>query len=154
MLKRAVLMWAVFMGIGTADAASSGGPLGVGLGGVMMVSGISGKYFMGDSALQGVVGRTHVSDGNLGLGLGADYLLEQPIFYSDSGVDFSWNYGAGTSIGIGAVSALNVSGVVGLEVGFSNAPLDIVIEYRPGVLLVPDLSVDLINFSGHIRYYF
>ncbi|MFT4978601.1 MAG: hypothetical protein ACI8S6_004511 [Myxococcota bacterium] len=41
----------------SAQAASPGGPFGLGLGGGTGVSGISGKYYMGSTALQGTVGR-------------------------------------------------------------------------------------------------
>jgi len=46
------------------------------------------------------------------------------------------------------------SGVVGLEFRIIPVPIDVVLEFRPGFLIVPDFDFDPVDFTAHIRYYF
>ena len=142
----------------SAEAGAShrkAGSTGIGLGGGTASAGISAKHFMSDSmALQGVVGTYgRWNDGN-GLGLSADYLLEQPVVASADVVDIAWNVGVGAGLGIGDGVAIGVSGVAGLEFAIVPVPFDFVIEYRPTFLLIPQPAFDLVTFSGHLRYFF
>jgi len=41
-----------------------------------------------------------------------------------------------------------------LEFNFTKIPLDLVIEYRPTVGLLPDPGLDLVDFTAHLRVYF
>ncbi len=155
MKRQAPLFGALLIGALSASApvqaASPAGPFGIGVGGGLGVSGLSGKYYMGSTALQGMVG-TYAGDG---LGVGVDYLLEMPNLTSSEPVDIAWNIGAGGSVGtISDTSFVAVSGVAGLEFNFNPVPIDLVLEYRPGVALVPGFAMDLVNFSGHLRFYF
>lgn len=145
----------------TALAASSpGGNFGLGLGGGLGVSGLSGKYYLGDAAaLQGVVGWWGAGQKYGGLGVNVDYLFERPQFAGGDPIALGWNFGVGGSLivwesGYDDSFALGASGVLGLEFLLQPFPLDFVIEYRPGVSLVPGFGVDLFNGSGHLRYYF
>lgn len=143
----------------TADAGAShrkAGSTGIGIGGGTASAGISAKHFMSDSmALQGVVGTYGRWQDGSGLGLSVDYLLEQPTFASADVVDLAWNVGVGAGLGIGdSALGLGVSGVAGLEFALAPIPLDFVIEYRPTLGLSPFLYLDLVNFSGHLRYFF
>jgi hypothetical protein len=141
-----------------ADALAASPPsgnFGLGLGGGLGVSGLSGKYYMGDAtAFQGIVG-TSFRGGGGGLGVGLDYLLERPSFAGGDPVQLGWNLGVGGTLGL-AENYLGVgaSGVLGLEILLQPLPIDFVIEYRPGVFIIPNFGMDLVNFSGHIRYYF
>ena len=140
-----------------AMAAPDGGPFGLGLGGGLGVSGLSGKLWLGDSAaFQGVVGVWGLTDDHLGAGL--DALLEMPAIAETEPVEVAWNLGVGGTLGVGGSSSIpllvGVSGVAGLEFNFQPIPLDLVLEYRPGLIVVPGVDLDLVNFSGHIRYYF
>jgi len=144
----------LLLAAGSAQAGTPGGPLGLGLGGGLGVSGISGKYHIGEIAIQGVIGGNNLAGDDTGVGVGVDYLLEMPDLGSSGNVDFAWNCGFGGTLGIGSSATIGASGVVGFEILVLAVPLDIVIEYRPGAEILPDLTPDLFNFSSHVRYYF
>jgi len=45
--------------------------------------------------------------------------------------------------------------VGGLQLNINAIPIDIVLEFRPGFFVVNGyFGLDLVNFTGHIRYYF
>jgi hypothetical protein len=135
----------------------SGGNFGLGIGGGMISTGISGKYYQGPVAFQGVVGWWGLGrEGTDALGLNLDFLKEQPSFAGGGPLQLGWNYGLGGGAVIvdGGGLGLGASGIAGLEFLIQPVPLDIVLEYRPGLWIVPDVNLDLVNFSGHIRYYF
>ena len=48
---------------------------------------------------------------------------------------------------------LGVNGVAGLEFNFNPVPIDLVIEYRPGIHIIPNVDPDLIGFGAHVRVY-
>lgn len=128
------------------------GSTGVGLGVGTVGGGVSVKHFLADShAVQGVVGL-----GNDTLRVSADYLLEQNTFATTDVVDLAWNIGAGVGVGIGDGGnlGLGVSGVAGLEFAFVPVPLDLVLEYRPTIAVVPDVDLELVEFTGHLRWFF
>jgi hypothetical protein len=140
-----------------AVAPRNGATFGIGLGAGFGVSGISGKYWLGEkNAFQGVIGgwgfgRTGSS---LGLGLGLDYLWEMPTITQAGPMLLGWNLGVGGTLGIATPLSAGVSGVAGLEFNFQPVPIDVTIEYRPGLFLAPVIGADLVNFSGHVRYHF
>lgn len=139
-----------------AEAASpirQQGNFGIGLGSGYRHSGISMKYFAGEShSLQAVVG-TYGYDGSLGLS--GSYLYEMPTIIGDStGLELAWAIGGGPSVGLGDnFLALGAHGVIGLEFNIQPVPIDIVLEYKPGFRVYPDVEVDLYNFAGHVRFY-
>ncbi len=141
------------------------GRFGLGVGAGTSTAGLSAKYFFSDDlALQGVVGAGYGASsydpgpgGNWdsSLALSADLLFEMPAFYSTEGVDLAWSIGPGIGTWLSdSYFALALSGAVGFEVNITAVPVDLVVEYRPRVLLVPDVAVDFYNLSGHFRYYF
>lgn len=166
-MRRFLMMSTLLLVPSLAHAFSpprGGGTFGLGLGGGFGVAGVSGKYwFSHANAIQGMIGgyggggyyAPHGRYGYYGnLGLGVDYLWEMPSI-SDSGpLVLAWNVGAGVSTGIGSEFFLAVSGVVGLEFNIQPVPIDIVLEYRPGIFVSPFLGFDPVDFSGHIRFYF
>jgi hypothetical protein len=129
---------------------------GIGLGGGTSASGVSMKYWMSSShALQGVVGIWGLGRGHgTVIGFSGDYLYELPSLTRNSVIDLGWNIGFGPFLGVGDKTWLGVSGVLGLEFNFVPVPIDITIEYRPGLQVIPDVGADLIAFTGHIRYFF
>lgn len=148
----------LFAGLSTPAMAAdpSGGTLGVGLASGASSYGFGGaglslKKYAGSTAYQGVVRLN-----NNYIGVGADFLLEQPSFADLGGAaQLGWNYGLGANVGLGNnYLGLGASGVVGLEVLFQPLPIDLVLEYRPGAYILPGFALDLVNFSGHLRYYF
>jgi hypothetical protein len=155
MLSQLTLL-ALLSPLAQAEAPSSG-DFGLGLGGGMISTGISGKVYQGPVAFQGVVGWWGLGrEGADALGLNLDLLKEQPSFAGGGPLKLGWNYGLGGGAVIvdGGGLGLGASGVAGLEFLIQPIPLDVVLEYRPGLWIVPDVDLDLINFSGHIRYYF
>jgi len=141
-------------GLAQAGAAHrTAGSTGVGIGGGTYGSGISAKHFLTDDhAIQGVVGL-----GEDALLLNADYLFEQKVFGETEGVEFAWNIGPGAGLGIASDASslgLSVSGVAGLEIAVVPIPLDFVLEYRPQLMVIPVLALDIAEFSAHARWFF
>lgn len=143
---------------GGTDAVRSKS-FGIGLGGGTGVSGLSLKI-PGDVAIQATLGIDPY-----GLGIGIDGLLEQAEIASAPGVvGIAWNIGLGGTVllwdGPGKNDGnigLGVSGIAGLEFNFDvlpALPFDIVLEYRPSLFVIPNVDLDLIRFTGHIRVYF
>lgn len=141
------------------------GRFGLGFGAGTSTAGLSGKYMISpDLSVQGVVGAgygAHSTDPGPGgswdssLALSADLLFEMPTFYTDEGLDLAWSIGPGVGTWLSdGYFALAASGAAGFEVNITAVPMDVVVEYRPRVLLVPDVAVDFFNLSGHIRYFF
>lgn len=140
------------------------GRFGLGLGAGTSTAGLSAKYFFSERlALQGVLGAGYGSGYSSGPGggwdegaaLGADLLFEMPALYEDEGIELAWALGPGAGIWIGDNwAALAASGALGFECNITAVPLDLVVEYRPRLLLAPEVAFDWISFTGHIRYYF
>lgn len=142
----------------TASAGTpvqSPGNFGLGLGAGTHVSGISGKYWLAsDFSAQAVVGAWGLGRGTGGaLGVSADGLFELPRLLQDDALDIGWNIGPGVNLAVGNAVGLGVNGVLGLEFNIHAVPIDIVLEYRPGISVIPDVNADLIGFGGHIRVY-
>jgi hypothetical protein len=134
-----------------------GAKFGVGVGGGLGVSGLSGKFWLKDkNALQLVVGAWGVgrSGYGYGLGVGLDYLWEMPAITRADPVLLAWNLGLGGTVGAYDPGWIGVSGVAGLEFDFQPVPIDVTLEYRPGIAIVPAVGVDLVNFTGHVRIHF
>lgn len=131
------------------------GNLGLGLGGGTHVSGLSGKYFLAnDFAAQAVVGWWGAGRESGGIGVSADALWELPRLAQTDSLDVGWNVGPGANLVAGNNAfGLGVNGVLGLEFHVHPVPIDLVIEYRPGIAVIPDLTPDLIGFGAHIRVY-
>lgn len=147
------------------------GNLGVGVGSGTLATGFSGKYYADDkTAYQFNVGihRTIRAFYGDALALGFDYMLEQPDLFNDGRFGIAWSVGPGLSLGYseGRVRdyfLLGVSAVVGLEFLIEKIPIDFVIEYRPSIFIFNDnfndrgrdgFDLDLIEFGGHVRYFF
>jgi hypothetical protein len=137
---------------------------GLGIGSATIANGLSMKYYRGGGALQGVVGlwgaggikeRFHHAGG---LAVGADYLFEMPSLARSQYFTVDWCFGLGAGFGVQAFSGgspgLAASGIAGIEFNFTRVPLDLVLEFRPTVGILPDPGVDLIDFTAHFRFYF
>lgn len=145
------------------DPPRGGATFGLGVGGGTGISGLSGKYWLGEhNAFQGIVGtygsgRYKDYAGNTyytGLGIGLDYLYEMPSLVETEPVIIGWNLGFGASVGLADNTFVGAAGVLGLEADFQPVPIDLVLEYRPGLLLYPGVGADLWNFTGQLRFYF
>lgn len=141
-------------------ARPSSGNFGVGLGGGTGTTGLSAKYYPSDStAVQALVGIYGFGHSGGGMSLAADYLFEMPALAESEVVNVGWNVGPGAWGGVysgGGLSGafIGASAVAGLEFLVQPLPIDVVLEYRPALLLVPDIAIDFVSFDAHIRYYF
>ncbi len=155
-----ILLFATMLSLPAEAAPPRGGAkVGIGVGGGLGVSGLSGKFWLNDgNAIQVVVGAWGVGRDDwgygYGVGLGADYLWEMPELTRAEPVIVAWNLGAGATVGATNPDWLGVSGVAGLEFNFQPAPIDITVEYRPGFVILPGPGLDLVNFTGHARVHF
>lgn len=144
-----------------AQAQDRPGGFGIGLGQGTGVGGLSGKVHTGDVALQGVVGNWWHGWGRWGrhyrrgIGLSVDLLFNMPTFHDADVVQLAWNLGGGGAVGLAGDRAfIRGQFVAGLEFIFPDVPLDLVLEWRPSVQLVP--ANFWFNFGGagaHIRFY-
>lgn len=151
-------------------AVRQAGNIGVGLGAGTFAAGLSLKYFTDQSlAIQGNIGewrsrwwgrcndRYCYDGGGDGIALSVDVLFEQDVFAGNGNVDLGWNAGVGGGLGVSDYrdeTAAAIAGILGLELLINVIPIDIVLEFRPSVMIVPDIHFDLIDFTGHIRFYF
>ncbi len=156
---RPLLATVLGLTLSTAAAAAphrNAGYTGLGLGGGTATSGLSAKHFINSrNAVQGVVGAWGGWEGTLGLS--GDYLYEMPPLATEQGLTVAWNVGPGVGLGLIPQTdqvALAGNAVLGLELAVVPFPMDIVLEYRPTVQVVPDLTFDPIAFTGHIRFFF
>lgn len=149
----------------SAQAGAEGRPAGwgIGLGSGTGVGGISLKS-QGDPALQGVVGcgwhwRGRGRGGCRGLAASGDLLIPMPVITDEGTVRLAWNLGGGAAVGLGSRyygDGITIAGqfVAGLEFIFPEIPLDVVLEWRPSLFLVPDGWLDEGHVGFHVRYYF
>jgi hypothetical protein len=134
------------------------GKFGLGLGGGTRTSGLSGKYtFTKEFSLQGLVGtdsrRAYGGDGTLAMALSA--LVEMPALHEDDDIEVAWCVGAGPFMAVGDQFWLGAHAVIGLELNLRVIPLEFTIEYRPSFEIVgPDNGLELVDFGGHLRWWF
>ena len=143
---------------GTAAAAgpNEAGSFGIGLGSGTWTSGLSARYNLTKgTAIQGNLGsygRYDVS--TVGFALSADYLAYRDTLKKTGPVTIGYNLGVG--VGLGAfsnVTWIRAAGVAGLEFNFNKFPLDIVLEFRPNISVVPNVGLSLVHLTGQVRYY-
>lgn len=153
------------------------GNFGLGLGAGTLGTGLSLKYFLQDDlSIQGNAGvyyygfyyrgrdecydrRGYTYCRNVGeaLALSADLLAEKGPLLDANELSIDWAIGGGLGLGIWEYQPLfdvAAAFVLGLEFNIHAVPIDVVIEYRPKLLLIPTAAFDVIDFTGHIRYYF
>ena len=173
-LCAACMFSALDAGAANAEPIRTPGRFGLGIGAGTIANGLSAKYFIDkQNALQFNLGSFggHGFDNRWhrfgGFGFSMDYLFEMPtIAVAGRAFELNWNLGAGLGIGFDDDDhdhkddhyddyfALAASFVLGLEFDFIPIPLDIVLEFRPGILLVPYTDFDPVDFTAHIRVYF
>jgi hypothetical protein len=149
----------------------NGGNIGLGIGQGTLANGLSLKYFADSSfAIQGNLGywrswggfRDCRNDycryyGGNSFALSVDALFEQETLAGNQNVELAWNFGVGGGLGVSEYNdtvGAAVAGILGLEVLINAIPIDIVLEWRPSALIAPGFYLDLVHFTGHIRFYF
>ncbi len=147
----ATLFLASFSLPGDAHAQRNAGSLGIGLGSTTMASGLSVKQFAGPTAIQLTAGCWRSCDG---LAMSLDLLFNMPALASADILTLAWNFGAGGAAGAGEDGiGIGAAFVLGLEANFRPLPIDFVLEWRPGIEVIPDPDINLIDFGAHIRFY-
>jgi hypothetical protein len=144
------------------------GHFGLGIGSGTISNGLSAKYFMSKQhALQFNLGSYGGAGFNNrwkridGLGFGADYLFEMPaITRVGQAFELAWNLGAGIGLGFRDRDdkydglAVAVAFIAGLEFNFIPAPFDLVLEWRPSILVAPAVGIGVLDFTAQLRFYF
>lgn len=131
------------------------GNLGLGVSAGVWVNGASVKYFINEAnALEGVVGLWGLGRASTGFGVSADYLREFPSLLEDSAYEVGWCAGGGPSMaGGGGAFAVGVHATAGIELNLEEFPLDVVLELKPGVLLLNDVVVESLDLGVMARIY-
>ncbi len=108
---------------------------------------VSIKYFMNESsAVEGLV-----SFGSR-FGLGALYEKHQLIGGTPA---FTWFYGGGGYIGFeNGQTWLGPTGIVGLDYKFSNAPLNLSLDWKPELDIIPNINFVPDAFALTARFTF
>ncbi|TXD42651.1 hypothetical protein FRC96_03000 [Lujinxingia vulgaris] len=126
--------------------------LGVGIGSATVASGLSLKLPAGPTAFQLTAGCWGGCDG---VAASLDLLFNMPAIASADALTLAWNFGGGGALGVGDGGlGVGAAFVAGLEFHFQPVPIDLVLEWRPGLYVVPDVDIHLVNFGGHARWYF
>jgi len=154
MLKRCLLALPFLLLATTAQADYRPGKFGIGIGsGPMTRVGLSFKRYLNEDSIQATFGCHGWSC--RGIGLSVDYLFELPAIAEGRAVSLDWHAGVGPGIGaFGGDFALAGSGALGLQGNLKPIPLDLAIEWRPTLHVLPDLRFDPIDFAGHVRFWF
>lgn len=151
--------------LGAPQAIKKSGNLGVGVGAGTLATGLSLKYFLSDdTSVQGNLGfsRGCVGCGRRGgryynesVAASVDFLLERGPIAGDEKLSLDWEIGAGAGLGLtDSTITVAAAGVIGLQLNIHALPIDIVVEFRPGAVVVPEVYLNLVDFTGHVRYYF
>lgn len=141
-----------------AAPAHAGRTVGVGLGSSTLSSGVSLKWqAKGGGAMQLVAGPfgngLYAWDNTLGVNL--DGLKDMGEIGNLGPVGVGWSLGGGGGVGVGGNTlAAAAAGVVGLNFALQPVPLEFSVEYRPTLMVVPAVGLDLVNASGHLRWWF
>jgi hypothetical protein len=147
-----------------AQASRSSNSFGIGLGAATGASGLSFKTSTSSGfSFQGVVGTWRGWGGDWhfradSIAVAGDFLYEMPPLASGSVLSLGWNYGLGLGLGLSdnGFAIIGGTGVLGLEFNFKPAPIDFVVEYRPGLYIGggDDFDIDPVNATGHLRFWF
>lgn len=143
-------------GIASAGGKIGGGSFGLGLGGGTMVSGLSAKYYMGNSsAIQAVIGGS-----GWGFGASVDYAQDIVTLARTSWGKFNLYAGAGGAfhaynVGADQSAVFGAAGIVGLNLHFTEIPLELATEWRPAYTFGDYVGgLYLGGAGGGIRWYF
>lgn len=181
MIRNLILAAACAVALGAVQPAAAvddqmplakAGRTGGGFGSTDQISGVSGKLYLTErTALQATLGfwgwgwnrGYYGAYGYYGIGASVDFLLEQkPIVANNEVFGLNWYYGAGPVLGFGGSAGLlgGASGVLGLGFQLAQYPLDVVVEWRPTVMLLSTYEMTtgqrmrLGNASSAVRWWF
>ncbi|MBC7830072.1 MAG: hypothetical protein H7122_20165 [Chitinophagaceae bacterium] len=105
---------------------------------------ITGKYFITQtSAIEGII--------SFGSRFGIGGLLEIHKPFSVQGL--SWFYGGGAYVGFeGGSTYLGPTGIIGMDYKFANVPLNISIDWKPELDIIPDINFVPDAFALSVRF--
>ena len=105
---------------------------------------ITGKYFITEkSAVEGVV--------SFGSRFGLGGLLE--IYKPFRTPGLSWFYGGGAYVGFeDGNTYLGPTGIIGMDYKFANVPLNISIDWKPELDIIPDINFVPDAFAFSVRF--
>jgi len=130
----------------------------IGLGGGTGIYGLSGSHWLSDTASINVVAGPWLTYSNLGGGVEVDYLSQMPTLSETRNVVLGWHAGGGVAMGIqtglGAAAGITGAGIAGVNVHFRPTPVELVVEYRPGVQIAPSFRILWYSATTHLRIYF
>lgn len=149
-MKKIIIVFSIFILASTVYGQKKNNALGLRFegDGIGNNIGFSLKHkYKTDVFLEGIV---HLYNNDLGLtGLYEKYMT----LSSDGALDFFYGGGAGITIGNGGFTA-GITGIAGLCYTFKDIPIDISLDWRPTLEVIPDpyLYPKLIGLS--VRYTF
>ena len=77
------------------------------------------------------------------------------VHKSISGTEgLKWFYGGGAYVGFGKNSAFGTQGVLGLDYKFTNIPLNLSLDWKPELNIIPDINFEpaAIGFSARFTF--
>ncbi len=109
---------------------------------------VSVKYFMnGRDAIEGLV-----SFGPTRFGIGGLFEIHQPVGATPA---FTWFYGGGGYVGFQSGNTyLGPTGVVGLDYKFQNAPINLSLDWKPELDIIPAINFVPDAFAVTARFTF
>lgn len=132
------------------------GRFGLGLGGSWWGGGVAGRYNLSERQfVQGTIGAVRTIDAG-DPGISADFMWRSKELKNNGDVALSAYYGVGATLGGGSDTGA-VFGIVpgaGLQVDVLELPLDINIEYRPMIQVLPDPELAFIGIGVRVHYWF
>lgn len=139
-----------------AAPALAGDTVGIGLGSSTLSSGVSAKWHgKSGSGLQLVVGPWGTGfDGGGTLALNLDGIRDMPKIGSLGPIDVGWSLGGGAGVALASTPVVAAAGVAGLNFKLQPVPLELALELRPRLVILPEIYGDLLNASGHLRWWF
>ena len=139
-------------------ALAGGDTVGLGLGSSTLSSGVSAKWrAKGGGGLQLVVGPWSTGldfDGGGTLALNLDGVRDMPKIGSLGPVDVGWSLGAGGGVALLSPPVVAASAFAGINLKLQPAPLELAVELRPRLLVLPTVSGELLNATAHLRWWF
>ncbi|HPE56138.1 MAG TPA: hypothetical protein P5514_11060 [Bacteroidales bacterium] len=150
-LKKLIIAGAFFMILASGDLFAQTKPFGLGIV-VGEPTGISGKYWTGQTtALDGAVAWSFNHEGSFYIH--ADFLKHHFDIIDVSEGKMPLYYGIGGKMVLADKGILGAHVPLGIAYMFETAPLDIFLEIRPGLNLLPATEFDMSGGIG-VRFYF
>lgn len=115
-------------------------------------TGVSGKYWLDrTNALDGALAWSFLDEGSLYLH--ANYIHHHFEVIDLSSGEMPLYYGGGLKMKFASDFILGIHIPLGIAYHFEEAPLDVFLEIRPGLNLIPETRFDMSGGIG-VRYYF